>query len=273
MNYEIIKDEKLLRDFIDWLPDTTMSEQYYLCLFARSKYCKDITHIKSDKSQLKRFTSTKDRMFDKIKQLECEVGSYKQYKKGETAIPIPQEALALYITPNPRDLWRATLATAKKMLDCIEATNITANPQAEAMSEIQKSRGVRHMVDFDIDFDSAHSPEQHEVFVKEVQEDVSKVINLEAVDFIRTRGGLHILVKVKEIAPEFKSTWHQKIAGLANVDQTGDMMVPVVGCTQGNFIPHFINLNNESPRIENVTITDSHTEVPKNILSGQSSLS
>lgn len=239
MNYEIIKDEKLLRDFIDWLPNLTDSEQYYLCLFARSKYCKEITHIKSDKSQLKRFTSTKERMFDKIRQLECPLGSYKQYKAGkQETIDIPQEALALYITPNPRDLWKATFNSTMKLLGCIRDTNILVNPHAEVMSEIQKAKGKTRLIDFDID----ESDTGQEGTIMYTLRDIKNadIINWDAVTILRTRGGAHLLVDPDKVDQKYKNKFYQELSKFA--DQTGDQMIPVAGCTQGNFIPHFINV-------------------------------
>ena len=236
MNYQVIRDANLLRQFIDWLPELKETEKYYICLFARSKYCKDISHIKSDKAQLKRFVSDKERMFDKIWQTECPVGAYKQYKMGkQETIDIPQEALALYISLNPRDLWKASFNSSVKLITAIRDTNTLMNPHAEVMSEIQKSKGETRYAHFDID-------ESDEIKLAESISKIPQFINRDAVTLLRTRGGVHILLDVKKIVYPYKNKWYTGLSSLAGVDQSGDMMIPVPGCTQGMFIPHFVNL-------------------------------
>jgi hypothetical protein len=227
MNYKIVKDEAMLKSFIDWLPELRQSEKYYLCLFARNKYCKELTHIKSDKAQLKRFVSDKERMFQKIKQLEIEVGWYKQKH-----IPVPEEALALYITPNPRDMYKAAINTMVKLAFSIRDQNVEMNVHQEAMSEIQKSKSRTCWIDFDID----RPAEDHDSIIKETYFNVNK----ESVIWLRTRGGLHCLIDPEKVEQKYKNTFYQNISKYA--DQTGDNMIPVPGCTQGMFIPHFINL-------------------------------
>ena len=233
MNYKIIKDKKLLKDFIDWLPELKPTEQYYCCLFARSKYTKDeegnnsIVHIKSDKGQLKRFTSDKQRLLSKIKQLECPIGSYMQRD-----IPIPQEALALYISVNPRDLWKATQASLIHFSKMVVSNSRLANPQQEAMSEIQKNIGTKHYRVFDLDTKDADK-------LLEVESYLSK----DSYKILETKGGYHILVQPKLIEHSKRNTWFKKISSMKDIDKgedNNDMMCPVPGCTQGNFIPHFI---------------------------------
>lgn len=235
MNYQIVTDDQKLRDFIKWLPDLNQYEKYYLCLFARNKYCKELTHIKSDKAQLKRFVSDKERMYWKIKQLETEVGNYRQKEN-----PVPQEALALYITPNPRSTWKATFNSLIKLSSAIRDTNVSNNPHQEVLSEIQKAKGTTHYIDFDIDYPKdIGDPEVH---TANMIDEVCQYVNPDAVSWLRTRGGLHVLINPKKVVPIFKNSFYQNIAKMGSVDQTGDQLIPVPGTYQGGFTPQFITL-------------------------------
>jgi hypothetical protein len=181
MNYKVINDERLLKEFIEWLPDCNGQEQYYLSLLARSKYLSGDHVIKSDKQQLKRFTSRKEHLFDKIRQLECAVGSYQQ---GGNAIP--QEALALYITVNPRDLWKATYASLVTFAKKIQNNHNTINPQQEAMNEIQVSCSNKYHIDIDVD-----------VKDPQILQQIKSFINPSCLTILETRGGYHVLVRVQ----------------------------------------------------------------------------
>lgn len=232
MNYQIIKDIKLLKEFIAWLPELTEQEKYYCCLFARSKYLKDengvnrLPHIKTDKAQLKRFVSDKERLFGKIKQLEIEVGWYHQKEHI-----IPQEALALYITVNPRDMYKASINTLVKLATSVRDQNVLMNPHQEALSEIQRTKSRTVYIDFDIDAE----PETLEVDIEEMR----GYINFDAVTFLKTRGGVHALVDPNKVEQKYKNSFYKNMSRF--VDQAGDIMIPVPGCVQGGFVPHFIN--------------------------------
>ena len=224
MNYKIITDKEKLLDFIEWLPDLEDNEKFYCSLFARKKYCSDLLHS-NDKSQLKRFLSNKERLYEKIKQLEVEIGAYKL-----KSIDAPQASLALYINPNPRDLKRATYDGIIKLAELLKNGNSNYNPHAELMSCIQKSKSRNIYLDFDID--------TKDFKLKELK----NYINESCLQILETRGGYHVLVKLNEVEAKYKKTFYNKIVALG-VDQTGDQLLPIPGCIQGGYTPHFIDLS------------------------------
>jgi len=233
MNYEIIKDIALLEDFLNFLPDLEPHEQFYVCLFSRSKYCNSIsgiTHIKTDKQQLKRFTATKETLIPKIQQLECPLGTY--YQKQ---IQIPQESLALYINPNPRDFIKATRNGLIRFAHLVgeQYSSNRYNPHQEIMSEIQKAKS--RMVYFDMDIDGMLLETLD--YTKKL---IADIINLDCLNFLQTRGGFHILVELSRIDKQYSKTWYNNMSALLDIDIKGDCMMPIPGCTQGNFTPKFI---------------------------------
>lgn len=235
MNYEIIKDEKLLKEFIEWLPDTKPNECLYVCLFARSKYAKGVTHISSDKQQLKRFTSTKEFLFEKIKQLECEVGSYKQKHN-----PIPQEALALYISVNPRDYELAGKKSLIKFANLVTVDYSGWNPHQEVLSEIQTSCSRKIYFDLDIDNVDSFDLSVEMKTAEQLIEEIDTKINSDCYKVLQTRGGVHILVELSKIEKQYEKTWYKNLTSIHGADMKGDNLIPVPGCTQGNFVPHFV---------------------------------
>jgi len=233
MNYSILKDEKALRDFIAWLPDLEPNETFFVALFARKKYAPE-SELKADKAQLKAFTSDKEYLFDKIRQLECPVGSYTSRGGG-----VPQEALALYINPNPRNLEKAAKNLIKVLVDCVTTPYQGYNPRALALTEIQQSKSRGVFFDFDIDMPKGYTGDRSD-FIKEVRVFLEGKINPSATNLLLTRGGVHLLVEVARIEDTYKRGWYNALSAFPGVDVKGDNLIPVPGCVQGGHLPELI---------------------------------
>lgn len=235
MNYKIIYNEDRLKEFIEWLPDLLLHEQYYVQLLARKKYNSE-TGLKADKAQLKRFTTTKERLFHKISQLELPLGLYEA-----GGIEVSQDNLAVYITPNPRDLHQSSLIMMREISEKLIRNDQAINPHALALNTIQTTTSRKIFFDLDIDF----RIDDHQKAADQFKSDIENCINPDCLKFIKTNGGLHCLIHLQNIHKDYQKSWHQKISQLTcseyEVTMNGDNVLPVPGCIQGiDFSPYFL---------------------------------
>lgn len=223
--YNIIKNESALIDFIEWLPELNEGETYFLTLFARKKWFE--MPIKGDKAQLKRFYSDKKYLLRKLKQLEIGLGNYKFDDYG-----VPNEALGVYISVNPRSLKKAMRDVTNELIAKGFDGNVV-NPVDISLTAIQRNPSKRRYAIYD--FDGVDHTETIKL-IKDLD-----IVNLEALSIIKTRGGFHLLMDYNKIDDKHKNA-PSKMLDLDGVDKnaSGDCLTPLVGCTQGNFTPYLI---------------------------------
>jgi len=224
MNYKIINDHEELDKFIEWLPELNEGECYLLTVFARKKYHPSANN---DKIQCKRVTATsKEWLWRKIMQMDIPLGLY----TNKDGTPVSNDALALYITVNPRSLVGAQKKLLKKLVDVFTEGHVNMNPASLAMSAIQSSKS--RTVYVDLDFDN--------VKFEDCISEINGIINEDAYSVLETRGGFHLLVSPNCVEEKFKKTWYKKLTAIPQCDVTGDNLIPVAGCCQGGFTPTLI---------------------------------
>lgn len=231
MNYQIVADESELLNFMALLPDTTPDECYYVGLLARNKWLRDTEKSPiASQVQLKRFTATKDRLLEKLRQLECAQGAYRHKEQ-----PIPQEALGVYISVNPRSYRRASFQLIRTIAEYLEKEQ-DLNPHQLALSALQTAPARRHWFDIDIDLVPGENREDIRDFVRQVVG--------EAATFIHTRGGMHCLVETAKLSPDQTKTWFNHLSKQtrfqSGFDMIGDNLTPLPGCVQGGFVPFLV---------------------------------
>lgn len=219
MQYKVLLNETKLDNFINFLPDLEANEVYYLSLFARHKYSLSMPNLKDN--QLARFTSSKETLKEHVLRLECSFGGYKR-----DGIDVPQEALALYIALNPRNIVKANKELLVELAKCFADGKADFNPLSIARTAVHHATNRKVFVDFDYDF---IEPETHLPAIKEALPD-------NAFKILKTRGGFHVLVLLAN-AP--KTNWFKALGNLEGCDVKGsNTLIPVPGCTQGGFCPY-----------------------------------
>lgn len=221
-NYKIILDEVQLDKFIEFLPELEEDEVYYLSLFGRHKYAPNEVPNMRD-NQLSKFIARKSEIKEKILRLECPIGSFK--RNGED---IPQHAIALYISLNPRNLPKANRNLLVELTKRFSVGQLNFSPISLAISEVHRATGRKFFVSFDYDGIS------YEDYLQKITEIIPK----NSFRIIRTRGGFHLIVNLKEA---IGNNWYQKLTKLEGCDVKGtNNLIPVPGCIQGGFVPIFI---------------------------------
>lgn len=225
-NYLTIKDKAEFEKFIAWLPELSSDETYYYSLLARGKYVKGtgIGTMNSDKHQCVRFVSNKERLGLKIAQTQSPVGSY-----GIKDVIVPQEALASYITINPRSHKKAAKLLLKRLADVVADNEPSPNVYQESLTALHKSVSRKIFTDIDFDVDEDEKPH--------IFSEIKNIINSDAVNVLLTRGGFHVLVKLDAIEPQYVKSWYKNINSFPGVDIVGDNMIPVPGTYQGGHTP------------------------------------
>lgn len=231
-NYTIIKDEARLRQFIEWLPELHKKETYYVSLMARSKYSTNGFKITGGEIPLRKFISTKELLFSKIKQLEVPIGAFTDYGRA-----LPEETLVVYITPNPRNIEKATKEAINKLTELVLKPYNGYNPYTEVLSKLQVicSRKIHMNFDFDgVDYKDV---------INTIKE--KNILNLDAINCIKTRGGFHLLVNSSKVQAQYSKTWYlgiSKIPGWDRKSGSTDGLLPIPGCTQGGFSPYMMEV-------------------------------
>lgn len=123
----------------------------------------------------------------------------------------------------------------------ITGENHGYNFHQEMISEIQKAKSRMVYMDFDFDCDTTILTVDN---LKSIL-DSHNVINLNALHILESRGGYHLLVKIDDVEYGYKNRWYQNVKAIqkqfsSDCLNKGNNMMPIPGCTQGNFIPHFI---------------------------------
>jgi len=224
-NYKIILDEARLDQFIACLPTLEPHEVWYITLFGRHKYDETFPNTR-DSRQLVRVIARDGREFkEKIWRMESPVGSY-----SRDGIIASQKCLALYVTVNPRSLIRANKGLLIELAERFADGQIDFNPISVSTTAIHRSVGRKFFVDFD--FDNVDL-EGHRASIAAILPDPA------IYRILRTKGGFHLLVELAMIKG-LKTKWHQSLSELSGCDSRGsDTLIPVPGCTQGDFCPHY----------------------------------
>jgi len=65
-------------------------------------------------------------------------------------------------------------------------------------------------------------------------------LNPNCYNILITKNGFHVLVRPQLVDAKFQKTWFSYLNLMPECDVTGDSLIPIPGCSQGNFNPYLL---------------------------------
>ncbi len=241
MNYKLIHDPEQLQRLIDFLPDLKQNEGYFLILIARKKWYPE-SGIPSAHKLKREMVGDKNKIIHVIRQWEVEEGAY-----TSNGIPIDQRNLGVYMGFNPKNQYNACFELINQCLAAIRSNKENINVKSMANDVIQGSNGTKNFIDIDVDIKEGEDYLDIVKFIK-------SIVNEEHLKFVKTNGGFHCLINLYKnhggefdgsykLSPSYGNKWYQELKKhpfKSELNIMSNDLIPIAGCNQGSFVPHFI---------------------------------
>ena len=276
---KLIKDERIIEQFLNFLPNLEEGEEIFYMFMARSKY--DTTNTLRGESVLKRGSvGQKTHILDQIKRLNTTSESYEFDGKQ-----IPLDSMVFYLKPNPRSVLTSmyhTVASIASNLGLVEKENrlvhyklknaleeliekvdeeaITKDdllnlnkifkakrtkldkPERLSLTAMQDSVSRRILIDVDIDI------KHGQMYFSQLLNHLNGVFkNGEIYGIIETRGGFHVQIELSKLKGKIAGTWLLDLRNAmpegVEVEMKKDCFLPVPGVMQGGSYPRLLYHN------------------------------
>ena len=231
MTYDLLPAPDELERFTRTvIPDLDEDEALLLFLNARGKYLSETERralsMPSTLVLRREVITRKDQIASVIAGLCARTGHY----TDRAGHPIPEHALAVYLTPNPRSQRKAALATLKDLADSLYAGK-PVRVVRTAVSNLHTSASRKTYLDLDIDLGDGDD-------LPDLLAQIRRALGSTTAPVVHTRGGAHVLVRTKTLDPSVKKTFYREVQAISRamvgeIEIRSDTMVPVPGTRQG----------------------------------------
>ena len=240
--YNFLLDEDELKKFHSTvLPELGQDEVRYLMVGSRRKYLTDaekLIYNCNGTDMLKRVTIRSNK-YEALRDGVLDFCVPKGRYRDKNGLSLPETSFTIYITPNARDVRRASVGIVQKITEGLLNPNTPLKLENMVLSEIHKYSSNKVYLDLDVD------PKGDDDLMKTLETLYMILGDTEYVT-VKTRSGAHVLVKKETIDKKIKNTFYKDVQKLSatmegEIEWIGDSMTPLPGCIQGNHMPYLMD--------------------------------